>query len=154
MVIDMVAPERRRAVVVLDGGERREILRDPDRVDLLDDTQTAFVTFPDGGGQPDGLADLLRNQDLLRPGTVAVQSPYATDRYVAADRAIAEFTVEKFFILVRLMKLLGATRVSFSNVREDHQKTEYAGPDSRSSTQAVRPMRRTVGRSSTTSSSG
>jgi hypothetical protein len=110
--------------MVLDEDDYISILRDPERVDLVDDPEAQIVSFPTGGsGGKQQLAELLRSQDLLRPGTLAIQSPYDTERYVTADSAVTEFTVEKFLILTRLAMLLGATRVAFEEVRVDHSKS-------------------------------
>lgn len=119
----IVDPERRRVVVVLAAGERRDILRDPDRVDLLEDAQTTFVAFPPEPTDDAALVELLRTQDLLRPGTVAVQNPYATERYAGAGEAVSQFAVEKVLITVRLARLLGATKVSLVDSRADEKHT-------------------------------
>ncbi|MFW5473170.1 hypothetical protein ACOCJ5_07670 [Knoellia sp. CPCC 206450] len=120
-----VPAERRRTVVVLGEGEHKAIIRDPDRVDLIDDPEAQFVTFPGNSGEQNALSELLRTQDLLRPGTLAVQSPYDTERYVAVGEAMTEFTVEKFLILTRLAKVLGAKEVTFEDVRIDQKKSSW-----------------------------
>lgn len=119
-----VPAERRRSIVVMASNDLKTVKRDPNLVDLLDDSEVSFVDV--GGAEGTWLTGLLRDQDLLRPGTVVVQSPYNPDRYLAADLALVELAVEKFLIMTRLAQLLGATKVEFTDVHAEMRKASTA----------------------------
>lgn len=114
---ESIPVERRRSVVVLRENDKLRLLGDPRGAHLLSDPQAKFVLVPDQPDNPHELVDLLRSQGLLNPGILAIQSPYSTDRYVIADRAMTDFAVQKFLILVNLARVLGATQVSFKSAR-------------------------------------
>lgn len=124
LVTHPVPPEERRSVVIMTSNDLRAARRNSDLVDLIDDPEVAFVSLGGAGGRPDWIRDLLRDQDLLRPGTIAIQSPYNPDRYVTADAALVELSVEKFLTLTHLSQLLGAREVKFSDVRAEQRKSD------------------------------
>jgi len=127
--IDQTPPERRRVLIVLTAEDARLSRTDPGTVDALDSPEALLVALPERHepGPPDKLLERLRQSNRLRPGALLVQSPFNVDHYEPADRALAEFAVEKFMLLSRLCSILGATRVTTEHVTSDRRKTTTRG---------------------------
>lgn len=129
---------KRRAVIVLN-----ESMLDVCRYDLppkdrkfLYDSESYVLGFPLKTINDDNLA--LRNivdADLLRPGTILMQSPYDRNVYVDLEQAAEAFAVEKMRHFSRLCQYLGASDVVVEQVDVTRQKESNAY-----STKASTPM--------------
>jgi hypothetical protein len=111
-------PSGRRAVVVLEQHEIENCQRKGE-TQILNDPQTHVVVYPitkDNVGQ--ALTNIL-DAGLDRPGTVLIQSPFDLDEYVDAAEASQQFALAKHTLLSNLCQLLGATRVSVTQIDID-----------------------------------
>ncbi|KPF86311.1 hypothetical protein IP70_08380 [alpha proteobacterium AAP38] len=82
----------------------------------LTDTQTHVLVYPVVGGYDNqALANIL-DAGLNRPRTVLIQSPFDLDVYVEATEAIEKFALAKHMFLSNFCQLLGATRVSVTQM--------------------------------------
>jgi len=84
---------------------------------FLFDSQSHVLQYPLAVDEPDSQA--LRNivdADLLKPGSILVQSPYDRDSYVELPQADDHFAVEKLRHFSRLCQLLGARSVTVEQI--------------------------------------
>jgi hypothetical protein len=116
---DLPSAEVRRTVLVIAPDDRRSLLTHPETVDLFENPELAIVEYRPGHPPGSDLAALLRDQNLLRVGTLAIQSPYQLDRYVDANSAIVEFTEERLLKIAQIAQALGAKELNVEEVRQE-----------------------------------
>jgi hypothetical protein len=105
---------KRRVIAVLDQHEIDDLSLKGD-VQLLNDPQAYVLAYP----VPDGNDPVLNNildAGLDRPNTILVQSPFDPEKYVDAAEAIDQFALEKHTLLSNLCQLLGATKISVTQM--------------------------------------
>nr|WP_294503903.1 hypothetical protein [uncultured Rhodopila sp.] len=108
-------PSGRRAVVVLEQHDIENCSRKGE-TQILTDAQTHVLIYPtteDNVGQ--ALTNIL-GAGLNCPGTILIQSPFDLDEYVDAADASQQFALAKHTLLSNFCQLLGATRVSITQM--------------------------------------
>lgn len=106
-------------MVVLDENTINECLYDmsPDDRAFLFDAQSHVVQYPLSPDEPDSLVlQNIMDADLLKPGSVLLQSPYDRNQYVEVTQAQDHFAVEKLRHFSRLCQYLGARSVVVEQV--------------------------------------
>ena len=109
----------RRVILVLDENTINECLYDlePEARGFLFDSQSHILQYPLAADEPDSQAlQNIIDADLLRPGTVLLQSPYDRNAYVDLSQATDQFAIEKLRHFSRLCQYLGARDVTVEQV--------------------------------------
>lgn len=100
-------PERRRALVVLEDHDVEECDLDSKGRRFLDSAEVHVLVWPcreDLGP----LKRTLASRELLRPGSVLIQSPFDLESYVLESQAIERFSLVKYAAYSRICAALGA----------------------------------------------
>tara|TARA_R110000787_G_scaffold86057_11_gene183396 strand:+ start:10897 stop:11661 length:765 start_codon:yes stop_codon:yes gene_type:complete len=108
-------PGERRGIVVLDQHEIDNCSRRGD-TEFLTDNEVHVLCYP---VTEENASDALQNilaSGLARPGTILIQSPFDHNEYVDAAEASQYFALAKHTILSNFCQLLGATRVSVTQM--------------------------------------
>lgn len=108
-------PSGRRAVVVLDQHEIENCSRKGE-TQILTDPQTHVLVYPITDNNVGQALTNILDAGLDRPGTVLIQSPFDLDEYVDAAEASQQFALAKHTLLSNFCQLLGATRVSVTQM--------------------------------------
>ncbi|WP_166867143.1 hypothetical protein [Salinibacterium sp. ZJ70] len=121
-----------RSILVVEDVTYHEIARDPATVQLLEDVEAMVIPF---AAEPElntqavlATRTLLREAGQLARGALLVRNPYQERAFEYADTAIESFASEKYLALANVARLLGATRVTYGEVRvEATDSTWIAG---------------------------
>jgi hypothetical protein len=108
-------PSARRAVVVLEQHEIENCSRKGD-TQILMDPQTHVLVYPITDDDVGSALTNILDAGLNRPGTVLIQSPFDLDEYVDAAEASQQFALAKHTLFSNFCQLLGATRVSITQM--------------------------------------
>lgn len=109
----------RRVLLVLDENTISECLYDlePSERGFLFDPQSHVLQYPLAINEPDSRAlRNLKDADLLKPGSILLQSPYDRDAYVELTQAPDHFAIEKLRHFSRLCQYLGARSVTVEQI--------------------------------------
>lgn len=109
----------RRVMLVLDENTINECKYDlePESRGFLYDPQSYVIQYPLAADEPDSQAlQNIIDADLLRPGSVLLQSPYDRNVYVDLSQASDQFAIEKLRHFSRLCQYLGARDVTVEQV--------------------------------------
>lgn len=109
----------RRVMLVLDENTINECLYDlePAARAFMFDPQSHVVQYPLAIDEPGSQAlQNIIDADLLRPGTVLLQSPYDRNAYVDLSDASDQFAIEKLRHFSRLCQFLGAQDVTVEQI--------------------------------------
>ena len=108
-------PSGRRAVVVLDQHAIDNCSRNGE-TQILTDSETHVLVYPiDDDDLGQALTNIL-DAGLDRLNTVLIQSPFDLNEYVDAAEASQQFALTKHTLLSNFCQLLGATRVSVTQM--------------------------------------
>jgi len=118
-----------RSVWIAEDRTYWDIAADPQSVDLLADVDAMIVPY---SAAPEVNTDaVIRVRELLERaaqwsvGTLLVKNPYDDDSYEPAVTAIETFTSVKYHALSNVARILGATSVSFVDVRVDQSASKW-----------------------------
>jgi hypothetical protein len=111
-------PSARRAVVVLEQHEIENCSRKGE-TQILTDSQTHVLVYPITDDDVGPALTNILDAGLNRPGTALIQSPFDLDEYVDAAEASQRFALAKHMLLSNFCQLLGATRVSVTQMDID-----------------------------------
>ena len=100
-------PERRRALVVLENHDVEECDLDSKGRRFLDSAEVHVLVWP-CRGDLGPLKRTLGARELLRPGSVLIQSPFDVESYVIESEAIERFSLVKYTAYSRIYAALGA----------------------------------------------
>lgn len=110
-------PSRRRVVIVLSEYDLERCANEDGGAAFLYDDEVYILQFPpppDSEATP-ALQNIL-DSGLARPGTVLLQDPYDSSRYVDSLDAVQRFALAKHMHFSTFCKLLGAKRVQVEQV--------------------------------------
>jgi len=114
----------RRAVLVLSEKEIDTLSRKGD-TEIFADPDTCVITTREQPGPGQHALAALINSNLANSGALLVQSPFDPDTYVDAEDAPEEFALAKHVLFLDFCQLLGASRVSVTQVTAvDGDKSE------------------------------
>ena len=108
-------PRRRRVVMVLEQHDIDKMHQDGETAIFADPHAQVITTLETAGPADTALAGII-DSGLDHPGTLLVQSPFQTDVYAEGGQAAEQFALTKQTLFLNFCQLLGATRVSVTQV--------------------------------------
>ena len=108
-------PRARRVVTVLDEHEIENCSRNGE-TQILTDQEMHVLVFPVAEGATSLALTNILDAGLDRRNALLVQSPFDVDIYVDAADAVQDFSLAKHMLLSNFCQLLGATRVSITQM--------------------------------------